>query len=167
MKKHFNVDENRILVRGFSMGGASAWHIGAHYGTDFAAIAPGAGFAETKDFFGYTRKNVKLTWFEEKLLHLTNATDYAVNFFNVPVVAYNGDKDAQKQAADVMATNMEAEGLTLSRVIGKNIGHAYTPGRHRAARQNDGRPRRSAAASPTRAKSASPRGPSNTTACAG
>src|SRR5439155_18148259 len=57
----------------------------------------------------------------------TNATDYAVNFFNVPVVAYNGDKDAQKQAADVMATNMESEGLTLSRVIGQNIGHAYTP----------------------------------------
>ena len=127
VKKHFNVDENRILVRGFSMGGASAWHIGAHYGTDFAAIAPGAGFAETKDFFGYTRKNTPLTWFEEKLLHLTNATDYAVNFFNVPVVAYNGDKDGQKQAADVMATNMEAEGLTLSRVIGENIGHAYTP----------------------------------------
>jgi hypothetical protein len=127
VKKHFNVDENRILVRGFSMGGASAWHIGAHYGTDFAAVAPGAGFAETKDFFGYTRRGTKLTWFEEKLLHLTNATDYALNFYNVPVVAYNGDKDAQKQAADVMASNLEREGMTLARVTGVNIGHAYTP----------------------------------------
>jgi dienelactone hydrolase len=127
VKKNFNVDENRILVRGFSMGGASAWHIGAHYGTDFAAVAPGAGFAETSDFFGYTKRNVKLTWFEDKLLHLTNATDYAANFFNVPVVAYNGDKDGQKQAADVMQTSMEKEGLTLSRVTGVNIGHAYTP----------------------------------------
>jgi hypothetical protein len=127
VKKHFNVDENRILVRGFSMGGASAWHIGAHYGTDFAAIAPGAGFSETKDFFGYTNRGTKLTWFEEKLLHLTNATDYAANFFNVPVVAYNGDKDGQKQAADVMATNLEAEGMTLSRVTGLNMGHGYTP----------------------------------------
>ncbi len=127
VKKNFNVDENRILVRGFSMGGASAWHIGAHYGTDFAAVAPGAGFAETKDFFGYTKRGTTLTWYEEKLLHLTNATDYAANFFNVPVVAYNGDKDAQKQAADVMATNLSAEGLTLSRVIGENMGHGYTP----------------------------------------
>ncbi|HVW86822.1 MAG TPA: prolyl oligopeptidase family serine peptidase, partial [Bryobacteraceae bacterium] len=127
VKKHFNVDENRILVRGFSMGGASAWHIGAHYGSDFAAVAPGAGFAETSDFVGYTRRGVKLTWYEEKLMHLTNATDYAADFFNVPVVAYNGDKDGQKQAADVMAANMEKEGLTLSRVIGQNIGHAYTP----------------------------------------
>jgi pimeloyl-ACP methyl ester carboxylesterase len=127
VKKNFNVDPNRILVRGFSMGGASAWHIGAHYGTDFAAVAPGAGFAETSDFFGYTRRGVKLTWFEDKLLHLTNATDYAANFFNVPVVAYNGDKDGQKQAADVMQASMEKEGLTLSRVTGLNIGHAYTP----------------------------------------
>jgi poly(3-hydroxybutyrate) depolymerase len=127
VKKNFEVDDNRILVRGFSMGGASAWHIGAHYGTDFAAVAPGAGFAETKVFFGYTRRNVKLTDYEEKLLHLTNATDYAENFFNVPVVAYNGDKDAQKQAADVMESAMAKEGLTLSRVTGLNIGHAYTP----------------------------------------
>jgi pimeloyl-ACP methyl ester carboxylesterase len=127
VKKNFNVDRNRILVRGFSMGGASAWHIGAHYGTDFAGVAPGAGFAETSDFFGYTRRGVKLTWYEDKLLHLTNATDYAANFFNVPVVAYNGDKDGQKQAADVMASSMEKEGLVLSRVTGLNIGHAYTP----------------------------------------
>ncbi|HVW86212.1 MAG TPA: hypothetical protein VHB50_16105, partial [Bryobacteraceae bacterium] len=30
-------------------------------------------------------------------------------------------------AADIMARNMEAEGLTLSRVWGEHIGHAYTP----------------------------------------
>ena len=80
VKKNFNVDENRILVRGFSMGGASAWHIGAHYGTGFAAVAPGAGFVETMDFTGQTRRGVKLNWFEEKLMHLTNASDYADEF---------------------------------------------------------------------------------------
>jgi pimeloyl-ACP methyl ester carboxylesterase len=127
VKRHFSVDENRILVRGFSMGGASAWHIGAHYGTDFAAVAPGAGFAETAEFYGYAKKGDKPTWFQEKLLHLTNATDYAANFFNVPVVAYNGDHDAQRQAADIMEKNLASEGLTLSRVWGQNIGHAYTP----------------------------------------
>ncbi|HVY92230.1 MAG TPA: hypothetical protein VHA14_05765 [Bryobacteraceae bacterium] len=127
VKKNFRVDENRILVRGFSMGGASAWHIGAHYGTQFAAVAPGAGYAETMEFTGQTRRGIQPTWFEDKLLHLTNATDYAADFFNVPVIAYNGDMDAQRQAADIMEKNMAAEGLTLSRVIGKNIGHAYTP----------------------------------------
>ncbi len=127
LKKTTNVDDNRIFVRGFSMGGASAWHIGAHYGTQFAAVAPGAGYSETMEFTGQTRRGIQGTWFEEKLLHLTNATDYAANFFNVPVVAYNGDMDGQKQAADIMEKNMDAEGLSLSRVIGKNIGHAYTP----------------------------------------
>jgi poly(3-hydroxybutyrate) depolymerase len=125
VKKHYNVDPNRVLVRGFSMGGASVWHLAAHSGTQFAAAAPGAGFAETLEY----QKASKYvpTWWEEKLYHLTNATDYAANFFNLPVVAYNGDQDPQRQAADIMARNMEAEGLTLSRVWGLNIGHAYTP----------------------------------------
>ncbi|MDE3196765.1 MAG: hypothetical protein KGN84_10505, partial [Acidobacteriota bacterium] len=117
--------ENRILVRGFSMGGASVWHIAAHNATYFAAAAPGAGFAETLEY----QKNAHYqpTWWESKLYHLTNATDYAANFFELPVVAYNGDQDPQRQAADIMARNMEAEGLTLSRVWGLHIGHAYTP----------------------------------------
>jgi poly(3-hydroxybutyrate) depolymerase len=125
VKKHYNVDENRILVRGFSMGGASVWHIGAHNATYFAAAAPGAGFAETLEY--QKAAQYSPTWWEAKLYHLTNATDYAANFFELPVVAYNGDKDPQRQAADIMARNMEAEGMTLSRVRGLNMGHGYTP----------------------------------------
>ena len=36
-----------MLVRGFSMGGAAAWHFGAHFAGLWAAVAPGAGFTET------------------------------------------------------------------------------------------------------------------------
>ena len=125
VKKHYSVDQNRILVRGFSMGGASVWHIAAHNATEFAAAAPGAGFAETLEY----QKAAKYepTWWESKLYHLTNATDYAVNFSHLPIISYAGDQDPQRQSGDVMARNMEAEGLTLARVWGKNIGHAYTP----------------------------------------
>lgn len=125
VKKNYLIDNNRILLRGFSMGGASVWHLAAHSGTYFAAASPGAGFAETLEY----QKNAHYqpAWWESKLYHLTNATDYAANFFNLPVIAYNGDQDPQRQAADIMASNMEAEGLTLSRVWGRNIGHAYTP----------------------------------------
>ncbi len=66
VKKNFSVDENRVLVRGFSMSGASALHIGAHYGTDFAAVVPGGGFVETMDFTGQARGGVKLNWFEDR-----------------------------------------------------------------------------------------------------
>jgi poly(3-hydroxybutyrate) depolymerase len=125
VKKHYSVDENRILVRGFSMGGASVWHMAAHNATYFAAAQPGAGFAETLEY----QKAAKYTptWWESKLYHLTNATDYAANFFQLPVIAYNGDKDPQRQAADIMARNMEAEGLTLSRIWGLDMGHGFTP----------------------------------------
>jgi dienelactone hydrolase len=125
VKKNYSVDENRILVRGFSMGGASVWHIAAHNATYFAAAQPGAGFAETLEY----QKSSKYvpTWWEQKLYHLTNATDYAANFFQLPVVAYNGDQDPQRQAADIMARNMEAEGLTLSRIRGLDMGHGFTP----------------------------------------
>src|SRR5262249_17258245 len=44
VKQQYRIDENRILVRGFSMGGASAWHFGTHYAGLWAAVAPGAGF---------------------------------------------------------------------------------------------------------------------------
>ncbi len=124
VRKNYGVDENRILVRGFSMGGASVWHIAAHHAGDFAAAQPGAGFAETLD---YQKHRYTPTWFEERLLHFTNATDYALNFFQLPVIAYNGDQDPQAQAADIMARNMAEYGMTLARIYGRGAGHKYTP----------------------------------------
>ena len=51
-----------------------------------------------------------------------------MNAFNLPVVAYSGANDGQKQAADAMAAAMAAEGLTLEHVIGPNTGHSYEAG---------------------------------------
>src|ERR1700733_11019112 len=50
VKREYQIAEKRILVRGFSMGGASVWDYGAHYAGLWAAAAPGAGFSETADF---------------------------------------------------------------------------------------------------------------------
>ena len=124
VRKNYNVDENRILVRGFSMGGASVWHIAAHHAGEFAAAQPGAGFAETLE---YQKHRYTPTWFEEKLLHFTNATDYALNFFQLPIISYNGDQDPQGQSGDIMARNMSEYGMTLARIYGKGVGHKYTP----------------------------------------
>jgi poly(3-hydroxybutyrate) depolymerase len=126
VKKHYHIDENRLLARGFSMGGASVWHFATHYGM-WAAAAPGAGFAETREFTHVDKQGPKPTWYEEKLWHLYDATDYAGNLYQVPVVAYNGDKDAQRQAADIMERAMTEEGLRLSRVWGPDTAHKYHP----------------------------------------
>ena len=87
---------------------------------------PGAGFAETPEFLNvFQKEKVEPTWYEKKLWHLYNATDYAQNLFNLPTVAYSGEIDRQKQAADVMAREMKKVGLELTHIIGPKTGHSY------------------------------------------
>ena len=125
-KKNYTIDDNRIVVRGFSMGGAGCWQFAAHYPGMFCAAAPGAGFSETPDFLKvFQNEEVKPTWFEKKLYHMYDCTDYAVNFFNLPTVAYSGETDKQKQAADIMEKALAAEGLKLTHIIGPKTGHSY------------------------------------------
>ena len=128
VKRQYRIDENRILVRGFSMGGASTWQFGTHYAGLWAAIAPGAGFSESAQFLrlNLTGENAP-PWWEQKLFHLYDATDYAANLFNTPVVAYNGENDGQKQAADMMERAMAEEGMRLLRIVGPKTGHSYHP----------------------------------------
>ena len=125
IKRQYPIDENRVSVRGFSMGGAATWHIAAHHAGLWAAAAPGAGFAETAE---YQKLNLNdVPWYEQKLWHLTNATDYAANLFNCPVIAYSGEIDRQIQAAQVMARELKTEGIELTHVIGPQTEHKYHP----------------------------------------
>jgi dienelactone hydrolase len=128
VKGHYAIDPNRILVRGFSMGGAADWQFGAHFAGEWAAAAPGAGFSETADFLKvFQKETVNPTWWEQKLWRMYDATDYAVNFFNLPLVAYSGEIDNQKQAADIMAKALAAEGIAMTHIIGPNTPHRYHP----------------------------------------
>ena len=128
MKRNYAVDENRIVVRGFSMGGAAAWQFATHYPGTWAAAAPGAGFSETADFLKvFQNEAVEPTWYEKKLWHVYDATDYALNLFNCPTVAYSGEIDKQKQAADMMEKALKAEGMELTHIIGPKTGHSYHP----------------------------------------
>jgi hypothetical protein len=128
VRKHYPVDESRITVRGFSMGGAAAWHFAAHFPGKWAAAAPGAGFSETPDFLKvWQRDPVKPTAYEQTLWHMYDCTDYAINLFNLPTVAYSGEIDGQKQAADLMEKAMKEEGLVLTHIIGPKTAHAYEP----------------------------------------
>ena len=48
--QNYPVDENRITLRGFSMGGAGTWHLGLQHPDHWAAIEPGAGFNDTQNY---------------------------------------------------------------------------------------------------------------------
>jgi pimeloyl-ACP methyl ester carboxylesterase len=128
VKKHYRIDDNRLVMRGFSMGGAACWQFAVHYPDVWCAAAPGAGFAETAEFLNiFQNEKVQPTDYEKKLWHWYDCTDYAVNLFNLPTVAYSGEIDRQKQAADVMERAMKAEGLELVHLIGPKTGHSYHP----------------------------------------
>jgi hypothetical protein len=128
-RTQYPIDWDRLVARGFSMGGAACWQFAVHYPTFWVAAAPGAGFAETKEFLNnFQNEKVKPEWWEERLWRMYDATAYAQNLFNLPTVAYSGENDRQKQAADVMAREMEKVGLELTHVIGPKTGHKYEPG---------------------------------------
>jgi hypothetical protein len=128
VKRDYRIDDDRISVRGFSMGGAACWQFAVHYSDRWFAAAPGAGFSETPDFLKvFQKEDVKPTWYEQKLWHWYDCTDYALNLANLPTVAYSGEKDSQKQAADIMAKALEKEGMVLTHIIGPNTAHSYEP----------------------------------------
>lgn len=125
--KLYPIDRSRLAIRGFSMGGAGCWHLAAHHAGFWAGAAPGAGFAETAEYTRALAKEPKPSWFEQKLWHLYDATDYAANLYNCPTIAYSGELDKQKQAADVMAQAMKFEDLELTHLIGPGVEHKYEP----------------------------------------
>ncbi len=128
LKKRFPVDPNRIVMRGFSMGGAACWNFAVHYSGLWAAAAPGAGFSESPDFLKvFQKETLQPTWYEKKLFHLYDCTDWAVNLTQCPTVAYSGEKDSQKQAADLMEKALASEGIKLVHIIGPGTGHSYHP----------------------------------------
>ncbi len=127
-KKHYPVDENRVVMRGFSMGGAGCWQFAVHYPDRWAAAAPGAGFSETPRFLRvFQDEKVAPAPYERTLWRLYDCDGWAANLFNLPTVAYSGEKDRQKQAADVMAEALKAEKIDLVHVIGPGTGHSYHP----------------------------------------
>ncbi len=128
LQQEYPVDQNRIVVRGFSLGGASVWHFASHHASRWAAVAPGAGFSETADFLKvFQREKLAPSWWEQKLWRLHDAPDWVENFRHLPTMAYSGEIDSQKQAADMMAKAYEQAGMKLTHIIGPQTAHKYHP----------------------------------------
>jgi pimeloyl-ACP methyl ester carboxylesterase len=127
VRSQYPIDQERVAVRGFSMGGAGCWHLAVHHADKWVAAAPGAGFAESADYLGLWRKDPRPNWFETKLWRLYDADAYALNLFHLPTLAYSGAADKQIQAARMMEAALDREGMKLAHVIGPETGHRYHP----------------------------------------
>lgn len=127
-QSHYAVDPDRISIRGFSMGGAAVWHLAVHYPDRWFAANPGAGFSETPLFLNvFQQEKLAPTEFEQTLWKLYDAPYWALNLKNLPTIAYSGEIDKQKQAADVMEAAMAKLGDRLVHIIGPQTAHKLHP----------------------------------------
>ncbi|MBL8813747.1 MAG: prolyl oligopeptidase family serine peptidase [Planctomycetaceae bacterium] len=126
VQKRYRIDEDRISVRGFSMGGAACWQFATHYADRWFAANPGAGFSETPQFLKvFQKEELKPMPWEQTLWNLYDCDKWALNLTHCPTIAYSGENDSQKQAADVMEKALAENGIRLRHVIGKGMGHKY------------------------------------------
>ena len=128
VQQRYRVDEDRISVRGFSMGGAACWQFAVHYADRWFAANPGAGFSETPEFLKFFQKETlnPAPW-EKALWNMYDCDRYAWNLTHCPTIAYSGEDDIQKQAADVMEAALRKHGIGLRHVIGPKMGHRIDP----------------------------------------
>ena len=125
--KHYPIDAKRVSMRGFSMGGAGTWHLGVHHADQWAAINPGAGFVDVLNYQKLADKLDTIPWYEQKLWNLYNPLSAPINLENSTLVAYSGEIDAQKAAADMMEAALAKEGIKMTHLIGPKTGHKYEP----------------------------------------
>jgi predicted esterase len=119
------IDPNRVVLRGFSMGGAGTWQTGLHYPSRWCVLGPGAGFTTTH---GYVRGLPDpLPPYQEKCLRIYDAVDYAENVFDVPVVAYAGADDPQLQAARNVEDRLKPLGIKMQLLIAPGLKHQFPP----------------------------------------
>jgi predicted esterase len=119
------LDPSRVVLRGFSMGGAGTWHLGLHAPSRWCVLGPGAGFTTTH---GYVKDLPdKLPPQQEACLHIYDAVDYAENVFNVPVVAYAGEKDPQLQAARNIESRLQPFHLSFQLLVAPGLAHQFPP----------------------------------------
>lgn len=117
------IDPDRIVLAGFSMGGAGAWNIGSRRTDHFCAVHGGAGFVDTRRYLGIDPATVPA--YEALLWNTTDVPPVARNLLNLPAIAYSGELDRQRAAGEIMVETLAAEGRELPHVIGAGMPHKY------------------------------------------
>ncbi len=124
VKRRYRIDDRRIVLHGFSMGGAGSWHLGLHYPSLWCSVGPGAGYV---DFYNYQKIAEPLPFYQDRALAIYNPIEYTLNAFNVPICTYGGEKDEQLVASTEMVERATKLGLSIKLLIGPGMGHAFHP----------------------------------------
>ncbi|HKY21850.1 MAG TPA: prolyl oligopeptidase family serine peptidase [Vicinamibacterales bacterium] len=141
VRTHYNIDPERIVLRGHSSGGhQSSGRLALQNPSFFAAFEASAGYAETKEYAASRLPKEGLPPYQEAALHYVDSQDYALNGFNIPFVSYGGEKDPQLRASVRLREAVEKEGFRLTKespykwtttdlralfLIGPDTGHSW------------------------------------------
>jgi len=108
VQKRFNIDDKRIILRGFSQGGEGAWHISLHHPDRFAAAEIGAGTVsrtaqQRPDLKPYQLATLRI-W--------ENISEWALNIHNLPLAGHDGENDPGQLESSLRArAQLEKEGF--------------------------------------------------------
>ena len=132
--RRFNIDRDRIVLRGMSMGASGTWHLGLKHPDRFVALGPYCGYVDTHRFSEtpipeFVRVG-PLPPHQELGLHMLDSIDYAANAGIVPAIACMGEKDIFFEAHELMKEAMRREGLTMINLISPGTGHVIDPVTH-------------------------------------
>jgi pimeloyl-ACP methyl ester carboxylesterase len=142
VRKRYNIDADRIVLSGFSMGGAGAWHIGLHHPSEFTALEAGAGSTRSNRF-GSAQKMSAVQQATMRIYE--DSMDCALNIFNLPTIGYGGEIDPQLQASVNVREHLERDGFAFDRqgytwkardlratfLVGPKTGHMMPPAESR------------------------------------
>ena len=124
--RRYRIDEQRITLWGFSMGGAGAWHLGLHHPSRWSSVGAGAGFV---DFYAYQNQTERLPDYQHRALRIYDAQDYALNLSTVPFITYGGETDKQLIASLTMKRAALDLDVPLALRIGPEMGHQFDENR--------------------------------------
>jgi pimeloyl-ACP methyl ester carboxylesterase len=116
----------RFVLMGFSMGGAGSWQLAAHHPWKWSVVHAGAGFVDVARFTSMPKDQYPAD-FVQTLWGVSNVPLYVRNLFNMPVIAYSGEVDKQRDAAEYMSEAFQGEGQKLRHLIGPQMPHKYDP----------------------------------------
>lgn len=133
VSKRYNIDPNRIILAGFSMGGAGSWQIGLHNSDMFCGLEIDAGvignrlnLVDAAAAPAGARNSPPRPAGEPEGVRLTSAQraanvtygiliDHALNVYNTPLVGYAGANDAQLASSTSIRQQLGREGYTIER----------------------------------------------------
>lgn len=88
VQQRYNIDPDRVILRGFSLGGAGAWHIALHHPDRFAAAEIGAGtYPRRSQMPGFPLHQAATLRIWENII------DWSLNAQAIPIAAHDGDND--------------------------------------------------------------------------